>query len=1443
MNLTEGLHAARRAVLLWRTLILFLSATALMTNAVRAQGVGTTTVEGTVYLADGRAGSGTLLARWPAFTTAAGQAVAAGSLTAKIPADGFVSVNLAPNLGSTPAGEYYTVVLYLSDGSTSTEYWVVPAAATATLAQVRAQVMPAAQAVQAVSKAYVDQAISQLTQSLLTASGGNLSGPLYLSGDPTQALQAADKHYVDGAASAAANAAIANALPGVTVTGNGDVQLNGSLKVGDVSSLYASFTGRNSIAFPGLAAASGRNCLQIDAMGNITNTGTACSSGSGTVNAGSNGQIAYYTGDGTAVGGTSAVPVTAGGTGASSAAAALANLGALPTSGGSLSGSLSGTDAAFSGQVKAAAISGDVNGVFSVTTYGAKGDCTGSGSTASCTDNTSAIQTAINAAYAAGGSVYLPTNPSAGGQTVYYIANAVNPKGVSIYGPPGGYGPNGYYPSALPVAIRGAQGKDVFRVTDPLDGGFVDPHLSFVVRDFAVIVDNTVDASASFPYRKPGRTCADVSTTSGSPVISSANQCIFQPGDVGQALTVGSLTTTVLSYQSTSQVTLAANAASTASNVSTYISLADLPVTMTVGNCAFAFEDRSGSALPISQDASVFENLNITTPGNSPGSNKTCGFFYQGNAATYKNTWRNLYVQQNFPFLYVPQNTSTPTAAMLSGLGDFNQWDHVWMSGAYPFISYSGSDSSLKDIQLSNVYYGPHILRAFGQGSTTPHWYIDIPESETVNATCGSHDISFRISGYGHTVDRLSVHPCVNNTEWFQWDADSSSVRSLSIVSAVSHANIAGSLNTFYVDNTSNIPSNYSITGTGNVFKTGRASNPYNGVPIQRNQYVGGSGTTFGPPQLSRGAVAFERTHDFIEKGAVNSFFNSEDLWFWPNELYGVTAPPTVTDANSETGMAIYQAGGLSQLGLFISNGTALVIGKQVPATKIRVYYKEYATVNNGWTSAGINYSATPGGSATSAGSCNFQLSTSYTVKYCDADLSGLSGQYLQLRLGGYGFPVSGTDVYTAWVGIKVWDSDTTTTSLALGQTGVAMTANHGDGTSVQHSDGTGTSAPAFFDANGNVTGTAAGALGAGNGGTGTTALTGVRYANGGSADTAATGAQVAAAIGSTAVANASNSANVANTGAQTTNASYYLCYLAANTTSNQACNSGGIIYNPSSGNFQLNMGSGYFVMKDSTGTNNRFSVDGNGNLTTYGSSGINASNGTNNFQIQNMGNSFGLFTANQGIVFRHAGGTQNMLYGANGNLWVGSGNGVYSNPSYLLTIGTAGSYGFDNSGNATVNAVTASGLVTGGNDSTRTTSTTMTNAWTTTGLVLPSVPASKTKTGHCTIYWQMSSTSYTATFGLGMDNAPTNVWGGTRVISAAAGTQNWLAFTQSATATTAISTAATAGVAATTYEALMDFTIQAGATNPVTMTIYGQTSNSGGTLTIMPGSTCYWLP
>ncbi len=176
-------------------LLVLLAATAGL--AGRAQSVTTTTVQGTVYDASGAPASGTLLISWPSFTTAAGQAVTADTTTVTIGADGFVSVNLAPNLGATPAGLYYTVVYQLSDGTVNTEYWVVPATTTATIASVQAQVLPAAQAVQAVTEAYVNQQIAALGTSQLSPSGGTLTGPLTLSGDPTTPLMAADKHYVD----------------------------------------------------------------------------------------------------------------------------------------------------------------------------------------------------------------------------------------------------------------------------------------------------------------------------------------------------------------------------------------------------------------------------------------------------------------------------------------------------------------------------------------------------------------------------------------------------------------------------------------------------------------------------------------------------------------------------------------------------------------------------------------------------------------------------------------------------------------------------------------------------------------------------------------------------------------------------------------------------------------------------------------------------------------------------------------------------------------------------------------------------------------------------------------------------------------------------------------------------------------------------------------------
>lgn len=186
----------------WRVALgLMALAVAVLPPRVTAQ-MNTTTVQGTIYRADGTAASGTLLVSWPAFTTPQNQAVAAGNVSTMIGADGFVSLNLAPNAAALPTGSYYTAVYHLSDGTVNQEYWVVPASATASVASVRAQLEPSTIAVQPVSQAYVNSAIQSLTGSWLSLTGGTMSGPLALNADPTAANQATTKHYADQLAAA-----------------------------------------------------------------------------------------------------------------------------------------------------------------------------------------------------------------------------------------------------------------------------------------------------------------------------------------------------------------------------------------------------------------------------------------------------------------------------------------------------------------------------------------------------------------------------------------------------------------------------------------------------------------------------------------------------------------------------------------------------------------------------------------------------------------------------------------------------------------------------------------------------------------------------------------------------------------------------------------------------------------------------------------------------------------------------------------------------------------------------------------------------------------------------------------------------------------------------------------------------------------------------------------
>ena len=169
--------------------------------------VTTTTVADTIYRADGSVAGGTVVISWPEFSTATGQAVSGGSVSATIGAAGSFSVQLAPNAGSNPMGSYYTVVYHLNDGSVSKEYWVVPVSASpVAISAIRSTVMPLSVAQNTVSKSYVDQAIANALTGGTTpqdgtgyvrTTGDTMTGPLILPGDPVSTNAAADKHYVD----------------------------------------------------------------------------------------------------------------------------------------------------------------------------------------------------------------------------------------------------------------------------------------------------------------------------------------------------------------------------------------------------------------------------------------------------------------------------------------------------------------------------------------------------------------------------------------------------------------------------------------------------------------------------------------------------------------------------------------------------------------------------------------------------------------------------------------------------------------------------------------------------------------------------------------------------------------------------------------------------------------------------------------------------------------------------------------------------------------------------------------------------------------------------------------------------------------------------------------------------------------------------------------------
>lgn len=199
-------------------------------QSVRAQAPVLTNVNDTVYRADGTPAAGQLVITWPSFTTADNKPVAAGEKTLTIGANGVLNTQLAPNEGAIPAGSYYKVVYKLSDGTTATEYWTVPAASPAKIGAIRATVVPAQVAAQLVTRQYVDSVLTGPSTDLVHRTGAEtISGTKTFTAapqvpTPANAGDAANKGYVNAQTAAILHVqpdagSANNFLTGITAAG------------------------------------------------------------------------------------------------------------------------------------------------------------------------------------------------------------------------------------------------------------------------------------------------------------------------------------------------------------------------------------------------------------------------------------------------------------------------------------------------------------------------------------------------------------------------------------------------------------------------------------------------------------------------------------------------------------------------------------------------------------------------------------------------------------------------------------------------------------------------------------------------------------------------------------------------------------------------------------------------------------------------------------------------------------------------------------------------------------------------------------------------------------------------------------------------------------------------------------------------------------------------
>jgi len=645
-----------------------------------------------------------------------------------------------------------------------------------------------------------------------------------------------------------------------------------------------------------------------------------------------------------------------------------------------------------------------ISGMISVLSYGA--DSTGTN------DSTTAIQNALNAAFAANTPLFFPAGT--------YICGKVTWQGVSIFG--SGIGQ---------TIIAGKASSDVFYVPDPSiseTGSSNNWPTDISVSDLTVKLNNSASVTNTTRIAWP-----ITGSWASNSSISANTYYTTSGGAIYLCLVAGTTSNTPPSNTS---------GISTDGTVTWYYVA---PAQVTYGNAAFCFPLNNGTDTSANYIIRIkFRNVQVAC-SNSKATGNAVGWYFQ--RPCYAAQFLKC---QAYPSPYgiigsLPyQNWSAYTWS-----SDTTSWTDVDFSCVVPFRWFMGGNCSVKGMNIyaeSAGNIGAEIWPAIVPGEVGPdHWNFTNYYCEPSSSTTGRLML---ISGFGDTF-ASSVLKGDSGAETVDVIATACTFTDVQIGNDGTNApvNLFGNNNKFENTHVTNIYSEalpstlVNDQGLGNSFAIGKVDST---VLESERQILAQQGTV-------RPAYGLRGTEWITEGLTAAPYFDTLIGFREMLDSTGQLFP--VEDSTLETGGYARRTTFTASVGGTVANRLPLTIGTRIPATKVRIYFKGrlntsiacYITVRaNGTTVAQINPTWTSSWQVFNVG---------------DADLTSYAGYPLQILISNPAGSATYQDI--AWFAIQPWANKLMATATLPGGTAPIVTTAASITSGAGSSTGTLTNAPA----------------------------------------------------------------------------------------------------------------------------------------------------------------------------------------------------------------------------------------------------------------------------------------------------------------------------------------------------------------------------------------------